>query len=691
MPHFEYDKDYPFAAFITNLGKYNEGELVGEWVRFPTTAEDMKKVFERIGIGQKDDFGNPYEEWFISDYDCYVGNLYDKLGEYESLDELNYLASKLDDMDRYEYDQFLAAMEMGDHCGSLHEIINLTENLDCYGIYPNIEDYDDLGRYYIEELDAMQVPEHLKNYIDYEAYGRDIAMDENGTFTDQGYVWDTGSSFHEFYDGDRSSIPDEYRVMTFQDDLPEEEKSEWAMDIAFDMDEFFRQHDPQYAADHPEAHPAKEEIYESLMAGRISALEERLSAMGQTENDYLPSEIEKFKDATGYEEWLDFDPAKVKAGLENPDKSHVDDMLSFAEKAEREYAAEAAAYVQTSADIVEQARAVYGEPDAYETGERIQTPRGSFAVTDRSREQMEAAGYGYHHSSDDGKYLIMGNGTRAFAIADPNVKGQAQVTEASALATEIDQCLREYSPEYTFFFPKEDVQRRALEESIMAGQTPKIKTGLINLSHEMGIREEVTPLIAKLDAYEKYHGIDTYMVYQLKAGDETRDLRFEPFDRLAQTGHSVNFSNYDLIYAAPIKPGDTLETVYRDLNMDRPENFRGHSLSVSDVVVLREQSKDTAHYCDSVGFVEIPQFLDPQPEKDNPLRTAEMTIEDDYGMIDGVINNGRRGEELEKEKEAAEKKPSIRERLEDAKRGCSERPKPERQRSGRNTPEHGDL
>ena len=76
MPVFEYDKEYPFAAFITNLGKYNEGELVGEWVRFPTTAEEMKKVFDRIGIGQKDDFGNPYEEWFISDYDCYVSGLY---------------------------------------------------------------------------------------------------------------------------------------------------------------------------------------------------------------------------------------------------------------------------------------------------------------------------------------------------------------------------------------------------------------------------------------------------------------------------------------------------------------------------------------------------------------------------------------------------------------------------------------
>ena len=82
MPHYDYDKDYPFAAFITNLGKYNEGALVGEWVKFPTTAEELKKVFERIGIGAKDDFGQTYEEWFITDYDCYVDGLYDLLGEY---------------------------------------------------------------------------------------------------------------------------------------------------------------------------------------------------------------------------------------------------------------------------------------------------------------------------------------------------------------------------------------------------------------------------------------------------------------------------------------------------------------------------------------------------------------------------------------------------------------------------------
>ena len=609
MPDYSYNKDYPFAAFITNLGKYNEGELVGEWVKFPTTAEEMKEVFKRIGIGQRDDFGQPYEEWFITDYDCYVDGLYSKLGEYENLDELNYLASKLDEMSDSEYAQFQAGMEMGDHCGSLQEIINLTENLDCYEVYPDIHDYDDLGRYYIEELDVMQVPEHLQNYIDYEAYGRDVAMDENGSFTDQGYVRDTGDRFCEYYDGERGSIPDEYRVMTFQDDLPEEEKSEWAMDIAFDMDEFFRQNDPQYAAEHPEAHAAKEALYENLMAGRISALEEKLAALGQTQEDYLPSEIEKFKDATGYEEFLDFDPAEVKAALEDPNRSRVDEMLAAAEKAEREYAAEAAAYAQTPAAIVEQARAAQGEP------------------------------------------------------------------------------------------------------------------------------------------------VGSFSIYQLKGGNETLDYRFEPLDSIHRNGLSVKPENYELVYEAPMTAKDNLESIYTRFNVDRPADFTGHSLSVSDIVVLHQGGKDTAHYCDRAGFSEVPEFLQPAqkslditeriqtprgsfylcgmtreqmeadgygfhhasedgkylimangtqayavradaPEKDNPLRTAEMTLEDDYGMIDGVINNGRRGEELEKAREHAErtqpeKKPSIRERLAAAKQECAKqqpRPAPEKK-----PPELGDL
>lgn len=158
---YEYGHDCPFEAYITNLGKYNEGELVGEWVKFPTTSEDLKKVFERIGIGSKDDFGNPYEEWFIRDYDCYVDGLYEMLGEYENLDELNYLASKLEELDDHDYEHFQAAMQVSDYTGSVKDLINLIDNLDKYEIYPGVEDYSDLGHYYIDEVGVMEIPEHL--------------------------------------------------------------------------------------------------------------------------------------------------------------------------------------------------------------------------------------------------------------------------------------------------------------------------------------------------------------------------------------------------------------------------------------------------------------------------------------------------------------------------------------------------
>ena len=82
----KYNHDCPFEAFITNLGKYNEGDLVGEWVKFPTTPKYLQDVFKRIGIGSTDEFGQPYEEWFITDYDVYVDGIYNILGEYENLD-----------------------------------------------------------------------------------------------------------------------------------------------------------------------------------------------------------------------------------------------------------------------------------------------------------------------------------------------------------------------------------------------------------------------------------------------------------------------------------------------------------------------------------------------------------------------------------------------------------------------------
>ena len=95
-------RDCAFEAFITNLGKYNEGFLVGEWVKFPVTNEEMQAVFRRIGIGRR------YEEWFITDYDCPDAAIGKVLGEYESLSELNYLAGQI--MELRESDDFWQAV-----------------------------------------------------------------------------------------------------------------------------------------------------------------------------------------------------------------------------------------------------------------------------------------------------------------------------------------------------------------------------------------------------------------------------------------------------------------------------------------------------------------------------------------------------------------------------------------------------
>lgn len=202
-------------AFVTNLGRYNEGFLDGEFLKLPATAEEVQALFQRIHVD-----GVRYEEIFITDYETDVSGLYDCLPEYADLDELNYLAALLDDLDEGEREKFEAALSSCEHTSSLKELINLAQNLDCYEYYPGICDEDDLGRYMIDEMGALEVPEYLENYIDYEAYGRDVFLEDGGTFTENGYIVDTGDRFVELYT-DRDDLPDEYRIFTY----PEPEKS----------------------------------------------------------------------------------------------------------------------------------------------------------------------------------------------------------------------------------------------------------------------------------------------------------------------------------------------------------------------------------------------------------------------------------------------------------------------------------
>ena len=207
--------DGNFEAFVTNLGKYNEGELVGEWVKFPTTQEEMQKVLGRIGIGSADDFGQPYEEIFITDYECPVYGMSNLLGEYESLDKLNYLAALIEEMPKYDQERFVAIMEAGcDEVNNIDDLINLTFNLDTYDFIPDVHNDAELGYYYIHEAGIYNEKDlgPLANYIDYERFGRDVAMDEGGRYTDDGYVRSTGDGWDIRFDGSLDDIPDEYRL-----------------------------------------------------------------------------------------------------------------------------------------------------------------------------------------------------------------------------------------------------------------------------------------------------------------------------------------------------------------------------------------------------------------------------------------------------------------------------------------------
>ena len=247
-------------------------------------------------------------------------------------------------------------------------------------------------------------------------------------------------------------------------------------------------------------------------------------------------------------------------------------------------------------------------------------------------------------------------------------------------------------------------------------------SGLYSLHISDTVRERAEKTLAEREAAqaaiaEPQQG-DTFTIYQLKAGDETRDFRFEPYDRLQAAGLAVDPANYEQTYTAPLSPDMSLDSIFEKFNIDRPADFTGHSLSVSDVVVLHQNGQDAAHYVDRFGFKEVPEFLQEQQQalvpddhltgekietprgsfhvtdmsreqmeeagyglhhnsddgkyaimgngtrafaistepqqRENPLKAAEQTTEQNYNMIDEQINNTPTVGEIEARAKAGE-------------------------------------
>ena len=895
------------SGYLSNLGKYTEGRPAGEWVTFPTTAEHLKEVFDRIGI----DFKH-YEEWHFTEFQSPIPGLAEHLSEYSHPDELNYLGKLLEMQFDDDREKFIAAIEYGDHADSLQDIINLAQNLDCYWIYPSVHNEEEYGRYLVDELEEPELPEEAKKYFMYEEYGRDASINDDGMFTEKGYIYNNRNTFTEWYDG--RDVPQEYRVTPQppQRSRPDPEKADF--DAAAPG-----QRTAQTAEQPQEPRPVIPIVLTSEKpAEKLKEITDRLE-QGITElfdseryKEYLKV-MSKFHNysfrntvliamqkpdaslVAGFSAWKNnFErnvmkgqkgikiiapsPYKIKQEMQKIDPHTQKPIIGKDGKpVTEEKEVTIPAYKVVSVFDVSQTEGKELPDIAVDelTGD-VDRYKDFFAALEKTSpvpiafENIEGGSHGYYHLED--KRIAINEGmselqtlkTAIHEIAhaklhdidlnapkdeqQPHVDRRTREVEAESVAYTVCQHYGLDTSDYSFGYvagwssgrelselkssletirsaaaeiinsidenlaelqkaqdkeqtagqeqptreekaaPKEQPQPEAPAKADTAGKekpeaaapgksgaqekagaapkeafTPEtiykmrrnpygdspenshllqayvtqengrakmgdvLYTGTPEKCRELmgqlksgGLTEgDVKQLYAKAQETAQTAGQDkdTFSIYQIKGGDETRDFRFEPYDRLQAAGNVVDRANYELVYSAPLAPETSLEDIYTRFNIDHPKDFKGHSLSVSDVVVLHQNGQDAAHYVDSVGFRQVPEFLQEQKQltpddletgetvktprgtfhvtamsreqieaagygfhhqsddgkylimgngtrafavaaeqaqRDNPLKTAEQTIEQNGNMIDGIINNTPTVDELEAKVKAGE-------------------------------------
>lgn len=895
------------SGYLSNLGKYTEGRPAGEWVTFPTTAEHLKEVFDRIGI----DFKH-YEEWHFTEFQSPIPGLAEHLSEYSHPDELNYLGKLLEMQFDDDREKFIAAIEYGDHADSLQDIINLAQNLDCYWIYPSVHNEEEYGRYLVDELEEPELPEEAKKYFMYEEYGRDASINDDGMFTEKGYIYNNRNTFTEWYDG--RDVPQEYRVTPQppQRSRPDPEKADF--DAAAPG-----QRTAQTAEQPQEPRPVipivltsekpaekLKEITDRLEQGIAELFDserykEYLKVMSKFHNYSFRNTVliaMQKPDASlvaGFSAWKNnFErnvmkgqkgikiiapsPYKIKQEMQKIDPHTQKPIIGKDGKpVTEEKEVTIPAYKVVSVFDVSQTEGKELPDIAVDelTGD-VDRYKDFFAALEKTSpvpiafENIEGDSHGYYHLED--KRIAINEGmselqtlkTAIHEIAhaklhdidlnapkdeqQPHVDRRTREVEAESVAYTVCQHYGLDTSDYSFGYvagwssgrelselkssletirsaaaeiinsidenlaelqkaqdkeqtagqeqptreekaaPKEQPQPEAPAKADTAGKekpeaaapgksgaqekagaapkeafTPEtiykmrrnpygdspenshllqayvtqengrakmgdvLYTGTPEKCRELmgqlksgGLTEgDVKQLYAKAQETAQTAGQDkdTFSIYQIKGGDETRDFRFEPYDRLQAAGNVVDRANYELVYSAPLAPETSLEDIYTRFNIDHPKDFKGHSLSVSDVVVLHQDGQDAAHFVDSVGFREVPEFLQEQKQltpddletgetvktprgtfhvtamsreqieaagygfhhqsddgkylimgngtrafavaaeqaqRDNPLKTAEQTIEQNGNMIDGIINNTPTVDELEAKVKAGE-------------------------------------
>ena len=861
-----------FSILIDSRTRFETGEPGGVWLSMPTTKEQLHEAMQRVGITAD----NP-QDFFINGFANTEQQPFDvplPVIQSAGLDELNYLGNLLAMQRDEDRDKFTAAVALGERAGSVKDLINLAQNLDCYWLYPTVQNEEDYGYYLIDELDELELPEEAKKYFMYEDYGRDAAINDGGRFTEQGYIYNNKNTFTEWYNGRESDIPREYRVMSFpQPHRPDPSKVE--MDAAapgqktvqtIEQPQEPRPVIPIVLTSEKPAEKLKE-ITDRLEQGITELFDseryrEYLRVMSKFHNysfnNTLLIAMQK-PDASlvaGFSAWKNNfgrnvikgqkgikiiapSPYKVKQEMKKIDPHTQQPIIGKDGKpVTEEKEITIPAYKVVSVFDVSQTEGKELPDIAVDelTGD-VERYRDFFAALEKTSpvpigfEQIPGSSHGYYHLEDkriaiqEGMSELQTLKTAIHEIAhaklhdidlnapeneqQPRVDRRTREVEAESVAytvcqhygldtsdysfgyvagwssgrelselkssletirsaaaeiiNSIDETLAELSKaqdkeqtagqeqpdkeeapaqEKAAFAPETiyRVRRNPYSDSkentyllqayvtqengrakmgavLFTGTPQKCRELMGQLKSGELTEEQVKELYAKAQETAKTaeQDKDTFSIYQLKHGDETRDLRFEPYDRLQATGNIVDRANYELIYSAELTPGTSLEDIYTRFNIDHPKDFKGHSLSVSDVVVLHQNGQDTAHYVDSFGYKSVPEFLQEQKQltpdeletgetiktprgtfyvtdmsreqmeaagygfhhqsddgkylvmgngtrafaiaaeqRENPLKAAEQTTEQNENMIDGIINNTPTVDELEAKVKAGE-------------------------------------
>ena len=705
-----------FSILIDSRSHFETGQPGGVWLPMPTTAEQLHKAMNRIGItaeNSQDFFINGFANTEQQPFDVPLSVI-----QSAGIDELNYFGKLLEMQRDEDRDKFAAAVTLGEYAGSVKDLINLAQNLDCYWIYPTIQDEEAYGHYLIDELDELELPEAAKNYFMYEEYGRDAVKNDRGIFTAQGYIYNNKNTFSEWYSGHENDIPKEYRVMSFpQPERPDPAKVE--MDAAAPP----QQSVPPAAAQ--ESRPVipivltsekpadkLKEITDRLEQGIKELFDsdrykEYLRVMSKFHNysfnNTLLIAMQK-PDASlvaGFQSWknnfkrnvvkgekgikiLAPSPFKIRQEMEKIDPETQKPVIGAdgkPVKEEKEITIPAFKVVSVFDVSQTEGKELPDITVDMLTGD-VEHFKDVFAALEKTSpvpigfEKIEGNSHGYYHleekriAIDEGMSELQTIKTAIHEIAhaklhdiDPNAPKEEQAdrpdrrtreVQAESVAYAVCQHYGLDTSDYSFGYVAGWSSGRELDELKSSLETIRSTAAEIINSIDEHLqeiqkehdKEQVQKEVAEPDK-------DTFSIYQLKRGDETRDFRFEPYDRLAATGRTADRANYDLIYTAELTPGTSLEDIYTRFNIDHPKDFKGHSLSVSDVVVLHQNGQDTAHYVDSSGYRQVPEFLQP-PEKENPLKHVEDTIEQNDNNFDGIINNTPSVDELEKKAKSGE-------------------------------------